>query len=114
MHDSVHRRVAWLVFNVNILLFRAYSEPHYSPQNKQKGHVKLLQPLFAKRAEARVSGWTSPCGNGGRLFALLMKRRAISAGGRHGDSGPLGPSAKREADVRDFCVFLCVQWTPSE
>ena len=34
--------------------------------------------------------------------------------GCHGDGGTLGPFAKRKADVRVFCAFLCVLWTPSE
>ena len=34
--------------------------------------------------------------------------------GCHGDGGPSGPFAKREAVIRAFCVLLCVQWTPSE
>ena len=34
--------------------------------------------------------------------------------GCHGDGGPLGPFAKREAAISVFCVFPCVLWTPSE
>ena len=42
------------------------------------------------------------------------RRRPFPQRGCHGDGGPSGPFAKREAVIRAFCVLLCVQWTPSE